>query len=470
MHNTNIGKLLPVDGFKVQIPLNITVNMSTSLTHLYQPLIGMSAISFYQTLLTEYELQQRESHPRTHHLLMSYLHLPLDQLYEARKRLEAIGLLRTFLHQTEEETTYTYVLQKPFTPSEFFEDDMLSLLLYHHIGEEKYYRLRDAFYVKVIVEDSSTEVTSTFEEVFSLGEYQQDMPQAQEEGQSSRIVTSKSMGANLQKSMIDFNMLQQNLQQRMLPVHTIFTEHNKKIMNQLTLLYQLATFELEKAIQWSLTDENELDVTELKEACHDLYQSKQQQGSVQLTERRDRVSAVNGDSAKEKNTDDDKGEALIKRLEHISPRQLLVDLSDGGEPTQKELKTIRDIMTQQGLSAGVMNVLIYYVLLKTDMKLSKPYMETIAGHWARLQVKTVREAMQVAKSENQKYQQLANKRKSGNRKHNKEVLPDWFKDHQKEQNSKQVQQAEKQQENERSSEDIEREKQELAEALKNMDD
>ena len=93
--------------------------------------------------------------------------------------------------------------------------------------------------------------------------------------------------------------------------------------------------------------------------------------------------------------------------------------------SESDLKLIRDVMTEQGIAPGVMNVLVHYVLLKTDMKLSKGYLEKIASHWARKNVKTVRQAMNLAKAEHQKYQQWG-KQKQTYRKRSNEVIPDWF--------------------------------------------
>ena len=91
-----------------------------------------------------------------------------------------------------------------------------------------------------------------------------------------------------------------------------------------------------------------------------------------------------------------KEEQLMELFENISPRQLLEDLADGNQASAQDLKVVSEVMTSQGLNAGVMNVLLHYVLKKTDMKLSKNYLETIASHWARKNVKTVRQAMTLA--------------------------------------------------------------------------
>ncbi|MCD5323816.1 MULTISPECIES: replication initiation and membrane attachment family protein [Pontibacillus] len=471
MEHTSIGKLLPVDGFRLKVARSMPMDFTTSLTHLYQPLIGNESISLYQTLLSEYDLQEQAGDVRTHHLLMSYLNLPLNHIYEARKRLEAIGLLRTFVDQSEEHNLYTYILLRPFTPSEFFADEMLSLLLYHHLGQQKYERLQRTFSGQSSSYEKGEEVTSSFEYVFSMGAVATEVPPSQFEEQDQDLV--ESQGANIKESQIDFSYVKQSLDQRMLPVQSILTNRNQKVISQLSLLYNLTTNDVEKAILWALNDENQLDLSELKEACHDLYQSKGGQSEdLQVTHKRDSLAVTDHNQEPQKEQQaDNKEEALIQRLEHISPRELLQDLSGGAEPPEKDLRMIRDIMTQQGLTPGVMNVLIYYVLLKTDMKLSKNYMETIAGHWTRLQVKTVRHAMRVAKTENKKYQQWANNRKSGgkrsyNKNQKQDVLPDWFKDQKGQSSDNQ----DPKRQSGKSASEIEREKQELAEALKNMDD
>src|SRR5690625_7538210 len=63
------------------------------------------------------------------------------------------------------------------------------------------------------------------------------------------------------------------------------------------------------------------------------------------------------------------------------------------------MRVVREVMTGQGLPAPVMNVLIHYVLLQSNMKLSKGYLDKIASHWSRDNLKNAREAMEIAKKE-----------------------------------------------------------------------
>src|SRR5699024_3542927 len=89
------GRLLPIEGYEVTSYEMVPLNYTESLTHLYQPLIGVEAVSLYITLLNEENIQTSD-HPQTHHVLMNYLQLPLDKIYEARQKIEGIGLLETY--------------------------------------------------------------------------------------------------------------------------------------------------------------------------------------------------------------------------------------------------------------------------------------------------------------------------------------------------------------------------------------
>ncbi len=163
-------------------------------------------------------------------------------------------------------------------------------------------------------------------------------------------------------------------------------------------MYDLTNHEIEKALLWAMNDQNRLNRAEFQAACLDLVNANGSKISLKVTEYKQKISPIPETSAQPKS----KEELLVERLEHISPKQLLEDLSDGAAASTQDLKLISEIMTQQGLTAGVMNVLVHYVMLKTDMKLSRNYLERIASHWARKNVKTVRQAMTLAKSENKK--------------------------------------------------------------------
>src|SRR5690625_1516462 len=97
----DIGKILPSELYTTELEHEMPMTFSFVLTHLYQPLIGVEAVVLYQTLFTESQLNGPEN-KQTHHGLMSYLGLPLDRIYRARRKLEAIGLLQTYEQYDED--------------------------------------------------------------------------------------------------------------------------------------------------------------------------------------------------------------------------------------------------------------------------------------------------------------------------------------------------------------------------------
>ncbi|SHN06273.1 replication initiation and membrane attachment family protein [Gracilibacillus kekensis] len=410
----DIGKILPSELYRVDTSQELSLFYTNSLTHLYQPLIGIDAMSLYQTLYTESTLSMDY---QTHHMLMNYIGLPLDRIYRARRKLEAIGLLQTFEEINEEQKVYQYLIHPPQSAQRFFENDFLSHLLYHQLGSDKYKKIKQAFVKQEKNKDAQKETTARFEDVFQLVDQQPEQNQLQSQEKEWEIPIGEK---------VDFEWLEQLLKQRMLPIEQILTAPARKLINQMFVAYDLTNQDIEKALLWSINDENQLLTTEFKNACMDLVSATKPKVPLQVTSDKQKVAAE-----KSEPTNKSKADQFIEMLEHISPRQLLQDLSGGNQPSQHDLKVISEVMTNQGLNPGVMNVLLHYVLLKTDMKLSKGYLETIASHWARKNVKTVRQAMTLAKSENKKYQQWTttskNNKRYSNKNTKKDIVPDWYK-------------------------------------------
>lgn len=407
-----IGKVLPVDGYYVSQKKSLPVDYEKAMTHLYQPLIGIQAVSLFMTLLHEVDIQNLEN-PQTHHTLMNYLNMPLDDIYRARLKLEGIGLMKTYERKVNEQTVYTYEVQAPFSASEFFTDEMLAQLLYYHIGEEKFYHLKQR-YCKRQHHQTGKNITASFNDVFQTFQPYNQTLQATDQQDEEPI-----------SNTIDFSWIKKMLEQRMIPANTILTQTNKQLIIQMMKLYELETHEIEKSMLWALTDENTLDTEEFKNACHDLFKSKYNTTSIKLTQKEVPKEVVNSAPKTQE-------EQLVQHLETISPKQLLEDLSSGNHASEQDMRVIRGVMTSQGLPSPVMNVLIHFVLLQSNMKLSKAYLEKIASHWSRANLRTAKEAMVFAKKERNRYQKSPTSSKpSYSKNYTNEVVPDWFKDRKK---------------------------------------
>lgn len=443
----DIGKILPSDLYLVDTSHEFSLSYTKSLTHLYQPLIGIDALSLYQTLYTESTLSFSSASVQTHHMLMNYIGLPLDRLYRARKKLEAIGLLQTFEEEDEDIKVYHYLLHPPHAAQQFFENDFLSHLLYHQLGTEKFKKVKQAFVRESEPSTDKEETTARFEEVFQLVK-EKDVPADLLPQQEAKEVPMEEK--------VDFEWLGQILKQRMLPVEKILTAKGKTLINQMAVLYHLTNQEIEKALIWSINEEKDFLFNEFKEACLYISGGEKQHIALNIASEKQKISVQQTRKAPKS-----REERFIEMLERKSPKEVLEDLADGNQASQQDLKIISDVMTSQGLNPGVMNVLIHYVLLKTDMKLSRSYLEKIASHWARKNVKSVRQAMTLAKSENKKYQQWSSQSNRNYRysykQTKKDIVPEWYK--------KQKQQAKQNNQHEETSQTEKEQKAREADAL-----
>lgn len=419
-----VGKLLPIHGYRVVLANYLPHNYQLSLSHLYQPLIGMQAVMLYQTLLNESSLLS-ERDIRTHHSLMNYLNSPLDIIYNERLKLEAIGLLKTYESIEEQQKIFAYHLQSPFAPREFFHDPMLAELLYHHLGEKIYIQLKHQFMAETDVSNQQKEISAKFSDVFTTIK-----PTLQKDWQ----LTTHREKIRRQQNTEDFSLIATSLKQRFIPPEQVLTPSNKRLISDMMRLYHLTEHDVEKCVFWALAEDHSLDHEEFKAACHDIFKTEKN-ALIKLQEKQQDIP--NQQPLEQQIETKSTKDQLSELLETISLRQLLEGLTKG-QASEKELKMIGKIMQTHRLKPSVMNVLVHYVLTRTNKKLSEDYLETIASHWARVELNTAKEAMDFVQEAIEKAKKRKNRQKSYRVK--QEVIPDWFKK-QKEQRKKSAKKA-----------------------------
>ncbi|PLR77767.1 Replication initiation and membrane attachment protein [Bacillus sp. V3-13] len=429
-------ELLPVDRYVVRANGLLHDFDRKVLTFLYQPLIGSACFSLYLTLWGELEENRIWSESQSHHGLMTIMGMGLRDIYEARLKLEGIGLLKSYVRSENDSREFIYELQPPLNPEQFFLDGMLNIYLYRKIGKNQFARLKRFFSDRKLPDhEEYKNITRAFQDVYasaSEASLQHDEETARslsaENGQVF-IGRAEQNGIQIDTEFFNFELLTAGLQESLVPKKAL----NKKVkeaVSNLSFLYGIDPIQMKSIILSAVTAEDEIDIEELRKAARDWYQFEHQDKLPSLVDRLQ--PAVHLTAAAEPKTQE---EQLVHYLETTSPRQLLKDISGGAEPTKTDLQIIEEVMFQQKLLPGVTNVLIQYVLLKTNMKLTKGYIEKIASHWARKKIKTVKEAMELAISEHRQYQEWADSKKTagqGAQTRRKpirtEKLPDWFKE------------------------------------------
>nr|WP_144924022.1 replication initiation and membrane attachment family protein [Paenibacillus bovis] len=423
------NEVQPVDSFTITMNGILHSHDLKIITTLYQPLMGPICTSFYITLFNKIENNRIWSEEWNHYHLMNELSINLEEIYHARLKLEGIGLLNTYIKNEEQSRSFIYELNPPLSADEFFSDGMLNIYLYQKLGQSHFSRLKRGLSDNKLDTEQFHNITRDFQDVFeslgasSLTNIDVREVKALEEGKEF-FRREKASFIEIAESEFDFDLLFSGLSEVMVP-RKLFTKEVRAAIAKLAYLYSINAVDMKKIVLSSLTAEQEIDIDEMRKAARDWFQVEHDGKLPQLVDRTQPV--FNRESLQPPVTQEDR---LIAYLESISPRQFLIDLGEGTEPSKSDLQAIEEVMFQQKLPPGVINVMIHYVMLKTDMKLSKSYLEKIASHWARKKVTTVKEAMELALKEHRQYQEWANSKKESTQKRKKairtEQLPDWF--------------------------------------------
>ena len=80
------------------------------LISLYEPIIGCMALSLYFTLWEDLGKSEIISRDLNHHHLMVILKTTLNNIIIARKALEAVGLLKSYVKENDNINEYLYKL------------------------------------------------------------------------------------------------------------------------------------------------------------------------------------------------------------------------------------------------------------------------------------------------------------------------------------------------------------------------
>lgn len=428
-------ELLPIDRYKVSAKGLLHSYDRKVLTMLYQPLVGSKAFSLYMTLWGELEQDRLFGKENTHHSLMVTMQMRLPEIYEERRKLEAIGLLNVYIKKEKDIRMFIYELQPPLSPKQFFDDIVLSIFLYNRLSRTKYNQVKKYFLEETFDFTSYENITHSFNDVFGSFNPEQ-FEHVQEELRIPKVtVMPKNETGNapaIWNDFFDFSLFVEGLS-ALVPKKSI-TEQVRECVITLAYVYGVDVLSMQNIVLGAMTEMQTIDMERLRKGARDWYQFEHGQALPVLSERVQPHSARTM-AEKEPSTQE---ELLIKQLEEISPKQLLKEISGGAEATKADLQIVEDVMLNQKLAPGVVNVLIYYVMLRSDMKLAKTYVEKIAGHWARKKVSTVSEAMALAKEENRQYQEWAETKKKGRpstKTVRKEMVPDWLKAESKESSS-----------------------------------
>ncbi len=393
-------ELLSCDTYEVYGKSNLSYDQIRSLTMLYQPLIGANAISVYLSLYSELDMIKLTSLSSTHARLTMITSLSLSEIKRCIGLLEGIGLMKTYIQESHDCSHYLYQMMLPLDSKRFFQNNLLHTLLYKSLGSLDYEKNKFYFSLNETKLDSYKEITAKFDDIFYIEDTCEEGKNILKEKSTFKQVVS--MDPVIQYPMDLFYQEIQKLQVR----RNIISVQLENTIKQLGVVYHIGAHPMAQLVFESIENHqiNENTLIMKARAYHELEAPRKFE-LVHQTQPRQYSFSKDGKDAKSKH---------IQQLESWSPYKL-IEKKQGSTPTRHDLTIVENLMLEQGLEAGVINVLLELTWAQNDNRMSRSYMEAVAATWKRKGIKSVQEAMQEAKNT------LKAKSKSAN-----DSMPQWY--------------------------------------------
>lgn len=402
--------ILPADTFVVVNRTILNENDRKIISMLYQPIIGSMAVSLYYTLWADLDKTELLSAEYTHHHLMTSLRIKMESIVTARKKLEAVGLLKTFVKKGNV-NNYVYEMFSPISASEFFNHPILNIVLYNNVGKKEYESLLKYFKVPRINLSSYEELTSTFDSVF------ESVPASSYDNLNEDLRVNKTGEIKIDNAF-DFDLLISLVPNGVITSKT-FSKEVKELINNLSFVYNLDASGMKSPILNAIKENGLIDKVLLRKNVRNYYKYENENKLPSLVYKSQPEYLKNPVGA------GDKRAKMIYVFENTTPYNFLKGRSNGAKPSSRDLNLLEILLSDFKLNPGVVNVLIDYVLKINNKKLTRGFLETIAAQWKRLNIETVEEAMKEAEKEYKKSKKVINVN-SISKTPKKEVLPEWF--------------------------------------------
>lgn len=383
------------DMFDVRISSLLAGYDRDTLSNLYQPIIGYSALAVYFTLWSEANNQKILSFS-THEQILIRMKMPAGTFVDSRKLLEAVGLVKTKLEKTSGLNVYHYELLAPKTPFNFFNDTLLYGMLIQNLGEDEAVRLKKVYEMSNDVEPGE-DISSNFNDVFHPDFENESFMKAAND-------SNVAIGRNKSKILTSFNY--ELFFAELAKISEISSNNiNKKEMKEierLASLYGVNEKEIALKVNESYDPNGEKgNRVDLKQISADLLNECNY--SYIRKGRKNKKNNVASDSVLARK---------INLFENTTPKDVLRLLQNGTKVAMSDLKIIEVLSNDYRLSNGVINVVLDFVLNMNQNILSRSFAEKMAASFNRENIQTTVDAMNYCNSYLDKISNKASKKQT----------------------------------------------------------
>lgn len=340
------------DLYRVQSTDYLSSSMLRTLYLFYQPLVTVNGLALYMTLYNEATLQKTfDSHQR----LSDLLNLSIEDIERARIHLEEYGLLDSYAQELDPKSKYIYALHAPLDESAFIaSNEMMSQYL--QIAGKKQF---DSNISRVQSYESSSLSTKDFHKVTRIVYHNATQNQFDANVEYSKLKPKYEFSDDEIQINFDYDHFFATTSTLVFPAE-LRTEENLRLIGKLATIYGLSADKMRILVQRSINLRNmTLDKDNLRFLV--------QKSKPDITSAKDPYS--------------------------LPPVSFLQAKQNGAEVSLTDRKILEDLSMKMHFSNEVINVLIEYVLKKSQNKLVKTFVDMVASEWARDNVTTKEDAI-----------------------------------------------------------------------------
>lgn len=407
--------LLATDKFKIVSKALPQEFQFQTVTKLYQPFIGSSAVALYMSFVSELQNGNLNTLPEwNHEQFLIRLGINMQEFLAAKAKLEAVKLIRTKIDSKKHIFLYELIPAK--SGDAFFEDSVLSGLLMEYVGEQQFAQLLNFFEGNHWNDNQFQDISQNFLNVFHSKNGEKGVQNI-----STEPITSFKM-------QLDVQLLKELLSKTFVNQQSV--SQNLELINTVAVMYGLDEVQIVRLL------EEAVDVNRQDKINWNHFQaiaSQQYQFAMKTQSDSDKTSQNTQIDPQPQTKPQTSSEdaALIEACNQYAPMEFLMALKDeqGQTVTREEQITIQRAVEAQRLAPAVINVLIHYMLVNENMdSLNQKYFERTANNWLKNKVDSPEKAIQyVRKWQKQRKKLRSNSSQGGrySRKQFTEKLPQW---------------------------------------------
>lgn len=369
------------------------IDVSKELQLLYLPLIGAKAVSMYQYFHSRILNESNNlSTEYLHFDLIDNLLLNLKEIYTYRKRLEAIGLIETYVAESDNKKYYIYKLKKPLSFEEFFNNPMLSKILENTIGATNYQCLKVKYGAKKFNLDRFKNISIKFTDLYSYDNI---------DDYSLENINNVYKGPNLEDYFFDLDKLKYILSSKYLD-YVLKDEKDEKDILSIAYMYNATPLDIANAIEKSIdpsSNEDNMNLDKIHDYFIHLNTIVKKQKSPTLN------NMLNKKIIEEQYKDREltNEEKFAKKLDSISYIDF-IKKKHGIVISNVDAKRIVELKDKYDFTLGVLNVLLDYCIQESNSS-GIPhinYLDKIASSWSNQRIISALDAINLVKSQKEK--------------------------------------------------------------------